>query len=49
MHNIDFDFFFPPVLVPGLDLKSKIDVRHYYLVEGVKNQFYVLALHSLSL
>ena len=30
MHNIDFIFFSPScVLVPGLDLKSKIDVRHY--------------------
>lgn len=50
MHNIDFDFS-PPgcVLVLGLDLESKVDVRHYYLAEGVKNQFYLLALHSLSL
>ena len=50
MHNIDFIFFSPGcVLVPGLDLKSKIDVRHYYLAEGVKNQFYILALYSFSL
>lgn len=50
MRNIDFDFFPPAcVLAPGLDLKSKIDVRHYYLAEGVKNQFYLLALHSHSL
>lgn len=39
MHNIDFDFFPPPgcVLVLGLDLESKADVRHYYLAERVKN------------
>lgn len=49
MHNIDFNFS-PPgcILVPGLDLKSKIDVRHCYLAEGAKNQFYLLVLHSLS-
>lgn len=43
--------FFPSRLCLSscLDLKSKIDVRHYYLAEGAKNQFYLLALHSLSL
>lgn len=43
--------FFPSRLCLSscLDLKSKIDVRHYYLAEEAKNQFYLLALHSLPL
>lgn len=49
MYDIDLkDFFsFSCILASSLDLKVKMDVRHYYLAERVKNQFYLLVLQSL--